>query len=180
MTTAEWLKDLSIRLAPYPYGGNAHEGFVQTYDIFRDSIRAALCSGKSRRRLFIAGHSLGAGLATLSAPDVASNTGFKAPFVYTYGSPRVGDKSFAAAYNRAFGARSFRIANTCDIVPSVPFPSPILGFLGGYFTHVETPIDFTVQEEDSEKNHDINTYRAALRGGAGRGGLLGALFGKGE
>jgi triacylglycerol lipase len=180
MTTAEWLKDLSIRLAPYRYGvnGNVHEGFARTYGIFRDSIHSALRDLKTGGRLLITGHSLGAGLATLCAPDIATNARFKAPFVYTYGSPRVGDKTFAAGHNELLRDRSFRIANTCDVVTSVPFPSPVLGFLGGYFTHVDTPVDFTTQAEDSEKNHDMGTYIAALKGDAGRKGLLGALFGR--
>jgi hypothetical protein len=61
----------------------------------------------------------------------------------------------------------------------VPFPVPFLGFLGGYFTHVETPVDFTAQEESSEKNHHMDTYMAALAGAKPRG-LLGLVWRRGS
>jgi predicted lipase len=148
MTITEWIRDFSMRLTPYPYGpfGKVHDGFIQTYNIFRKSILDGLKSVGPRKNLFIAGHSLGAALATLSVPDISASTPFKIPTVYTYASPRVGDKIFAIEYNNSFRNKSFRIVNTCDLVTSIPFPVPFLKFIGGYFTHVETPIDFTSQE----------------------------------
>ena len=122
------------------------------------------------------GHSLGAALATLAASDVVSTMGFPEAKVYTFASPRVGDKAFAAEYNHMFMGRSFRIANTCDLIVAMPFPVPFLGFLGGYFTHVETPVEFTRQEEDVEKNHDLATYLNALRADTDRKGLLRSIF----
>lgn len=115
-------------------------------------------------------------MATLAVPDLAASTGFKSPVVYTYASPRVGDKAFAQSYDRQYGKRSFRIANTSDIVVSLPLPVPFLGFIGGFFTHVETPIDFTIQEEDLEKNHVIETYLTALEGDREKQGFLRNLF----
>jgi hypothetical protein len=53
---------------------------------------------------------------------------------------------------------------------------PFLGFIGGFFTHVETPIDFTIQEEDLEKNHVIETYLTALEGDREKQGFLRNLF----
>jgi triacylglycerol lipase len=163
MTMGEVLRDLKVRLVPYPYGkaGWVHEGFIATYDLVRkvliDSL--AVLPGKS---LYVSGHSLGAAIATLAILDIVSSTPFRTPFLYTFGSPRVGDRAFAAEHNRTMGSRSFRIANTADLIVSMPLPVPFLGFFGGYFTHVETPVDFTVQEESSERNHDLQTYRAAL------------------
>jgi len=43
-------------------------------------------------QLWVAGHSLGAALATLAAADFAKE-GYQ-PVVYTLGSPRVGDKDW--------------------------------------------------------------------------------------
>jgi triacylglycerol lipase len=173
VTANEWVRDLNLRLAACPYlaSGKVHEGFLQTYQFFRPCILDTLARLNPRKRLFIAGHSLGAALATLALPDLASATGFKAPSVYTYASPRVGDKTFAATYNGLFGSRSFRIANTSDMAVSLPLPVPFLGFIGGFFTHVETPVVFTVQEEDPEKNHIIETYLAALKADPGRKGF---------
>jgi triacylglycerol lipase len=182
MTTTEWVRDFTIRLTAYPYGafGRVHDGFIQTYDAFRTSIHDGLGRAGRRGRLFIAGHSLGGALATLAASDLAPARGFPEATVYTFASPRVGDRVFAEAYNRMFTDRSFRIANTCDLIASMPFPVPFLGFLGGYFTHVETPVEFTRQEEDVERNHLLATYLGALRADAARKGLLRSLFGSRE
>jgi len=178
VTTSEWLRDLNIRLTSYPHFDSCkvHEGFLQTFNVFRTRIMESLAGLDTRKRLFVAGHSLGAALATLAVPDLAVSTGFKSPIVYTYASPRVGDKAFAQAYDRQCGKRSFRIANTSDLVVSIPLPVPFLGFIGGFFTHVETPIDFTVQEEDLEKNHVIETYITALKEDRKTQGFLRSLF----
>ena len=71
--------------------------------------------------LTICGHSLGGALVTLLALDVAANTNFKNPTVYTYASPRTGDPSFASTYNQVV-KNSFRIANRMDLVPKLPLP----------------------------------------------------------
>ena len=178
MTTKEWIRDFNIHLKPYPYtqAGKVHDGFIQVYDVLRKSVHDAFGSIGYGKRLFVAGHSLGAALATLAALDLASTKRFKDLSVYTFGSPRVGNRLFATEFNRTLKQRSFRIANTCDLVVSMPFPVPFLGFLGGYFTHVETPIDFTIQKEDGEKNHDLGTYLEALQINAGRNGLIRTLF----
>ena len=186
MTVSEWLNDYSVSLTPYPYGafGNVHSGFIKTYGIFRKTIHDALSGLGPEKRLYIAGHSLGAALATLAVPDIATLAVFASTSVYTYASPRVGDKTFAAEYNRLTKGRSFRIANTCDLVGSIPFPVPFLGIIGAYFTHVDDPVEFTVQEEDVDKNHDVETYLKALKAdegesmgmSQGRKGLFRRLF----
>jgi predicted lipase len=114
-------------------------------------------------RLLVAGHSLGAAMATLALPDIEASLNIKVTSVFTFGSPRVGDDAFARAYNTAFGRRSFRIVNTSDIVTSVPPPTPIAGKIGGYFSHVDTPIDMNVQTNESGQNHHMNTYLTTLK-----------------
>jgi hypothetical protein len=71
--------------------------------------------------LTICGHSLGGALVTLLALDVAANTIFQNPTVYTYASPRTGDPLFASTYNQVV-KNSFRIANRLDLVPKLPLP----------------------------------------------------------
>ena len=58
---------------------------------------------------------------TLLALDVAANTTFKNPTVYSYASPRTGDPAFASTYNQVV-KNSFRIANRLDLVPKLPLP----------------------------------------------------------
>jgi triacylglycerol lipase len=181
MTVTEFLRDFNINLSRYPYAGSGkvHEGFAQVYDKFRATILESLKSVAPGKRLFLAGHSLGAALATLAAPDICSATAFKSPVVYTFASPRVGDRAFAEEYNRLCRGRSFRIANTCDPVVSIPFPVPFPRFIGGFFTHVDEPVEFTAQKEDAEKNHDIGTYLASLEAAPGQGGVFESIFKRG-
>jgi pimeloyl-ACP methyl ester carboxylesterase len=80
----------------------------------------------------ICGHSLGGALATLLALDVAANTVFNEPAVYSYGSPRTGDSLFASTYNQVV-KNSYRIANRLDIVPTLPPPID--------YEHVLTPYE---------------------------------------
>jgi triacylglycerol lipase len=164
VTIAEWVRNLNVRLSNYPRAGygKVHEGFLETYSVIHDRLLEVLADKSSRRKLFIAGHSVGAALATLALPEIEATTGFRAPTMYTFGSPRVGDNQFCTSFDRMFATRSFRIVNTSDMIVSLPLPVPIIGIIGGYFSHVDTPVDFTVQEDALEKNHVIGTYLSAL------------------
>jgi len=112
MTDFEWLQDFTYNQINNPYGaGKIHKGFNDAYTKFRTDVRKAL----STSTVVISGHSLGAAVATLAAQDFAANG--KKVILYTFGSPRVGNIDFA----KNFGVEYYRIANTCDIVPTVPF-----------------------------------------------------------
>ena len=78
------------------------------------------------RLLRIAGHSLGAALATLFAVDIKQR-GWQIEGVVTFGSPRVGQRGFKSLY-QALGLHhcTVRFANDYDPVPWVPISS--LGF----------------------------------------------------
>lgn len=85
----------------------------------------------------VCGHSLGSALATLYVAQNAAPKGdapgsgydIVTPLLYTFASPRVGDPTFAAAFD-ALPITSWRIVNELDLVPKVP----IIGF-----EHVATP-----------------------------------------
>jgi triacylglycerol lipase len=177
MTAREWIKDFNIGLVPHmlPGQGKVHDGFQQLYGLMHSTIIETLGTIKLKRKLFIAGHSLGAALATLAFADIGAAMDWKTEEMYTFGSPRVGDNDFVTAFNRRYAARSYRIINTSDIVGSIPLPVPIVGIVGGYFSHVETPIDFTFQADDLEQNHMMKTYLSALEDANRRKGILGRL-----
>jgi pimeloyl-ACP methyl ester carboxylesterase len=80
----------------------------------------------------ICGHSLGGALATLLALDVAANSSFSDPAVYSYGSPRTGDSLFAGTFDQVV-KNSYRIANRVDIVPALPPPID--------YEHVLNPVE---------------------------------------
>src|SRR5208283_4495565 len=77
----------------------------------------------------ICGHSLGGAIATLLALDVAANTNFKDPAVYTFASPRTGDQVFVNTYDH-WVPDTVRIANRMDLVPKLPLPPLYAHVLG--------------------------------------------------
>jgi triacylglycerol lipase len=180
-TVKEWIRNFSISLSPYPaaHFGKVHGGFLQTYGSMRNDIEGTLSSMNQNQKLFITGHSLGAALTTLLLPDIELHMHREVAAMYTFGSPRVGDDAFARAFNGRFRTRCFRIANTSDIVTSIPLPAPLAGIMGGYFSHVDTPVDFTVQHEDLERNHEMRTYLSALKEGSAGRRFLGNLLSRG-
>lgn len=84
--------------------------------------------------IVVAGHSLGAALATLYALDNAVDANIANPLLCTFASPRVGDSAFVAAFSN-LGLTSWRIVNLRDLVPMLP-PEPF------GFAHVETEQPF--------------------------------------
>jgi len=130
----EWIQDARFLPIPCPIlasGGLTEDGFTSMYSSFTvdpapssPSVSKSLAGLQWRRpvqSLTICGHSLGGALATLLALDVAVNTAFTNPAVYTYASPRTGDPSFVSTYNHVV-QRTCRIANRMDLVPKLPLP----------------------------------------------------------
>jgi hypothetical protein len=115
----EWsdiLADANIMLVPWQTG-MVHLGFKKAFDVIRpqlDTILARLAQG---RTLWFCGHSLGAALATLAADDYPGTRG-----VCTLGSPRVGDSTFAHAFDTKLLGKTFRYVNDHDVVTHVPPP----------------------------------------------------------
>ncbi len=113
----DWMRDAQFKPIMGVFGTMVHSGFRRALDEVWEDLLPNLSS--DNRGLVITGHSLGAGLAALAAARlVASNT--DVDHVYTYGSPRVGLKDFATAYEAALGPNTFRVINHIDIVTRVP------------------------------------------------------------
>ncbi len=117
----EWgdvLDDAVFVLKPgHRRGTFVHAGFKAAIDRVWPALDARLATLSSSRAVWFSGHSLGAALATLAAdrwPDTAG--------VCSLGSPRVGDRAFAAAFNMRFLRRARRYVNDNDIVTHVPPP----------------------------------------------------------
>jgi Lipase (class 3) len=130
----EWMQDARFLLVQCPFhagAGRTEDGFTAMYqslttDPAMDSqpvarALAGLRWKKPVKTLTISGHSLGGALVTLLAMDVALNTQFTDPVVYSYASPRTGDNAFAATYDHVV-PRTCRIANRMDLVPKLPMP----------------------------------------------------------
>jgi len=95
--------------------GRVHRGFKTEVDDLWPQIEALLIN--NNKKLWIAGHSLGAAMATICASRCRLAHINTSPIeVYTYGSPRVGNNSYV---NHAF-LRHYRWVNNNDIVTRVP------------------------------------------------------------
>lgn len=130
----EWVQDAKFGLVTCPFligSGHTEDGFTAMYNSLTTSVAPGSLSvvkamgttafPKPVTTVTICGHSLGGALVTLLALDLAANTNFKNPAVYTYASPRTGDPGFVATYNQVV-PNTFRIANRLDLVPKLPLP----------------------------------------------------------
>jgi hypothetical protein len=139
----EWIHDAEFILVPCPFlagAGQTEDGFTAMFLSMTTSLDPS-CPSVTRSlptltfprpvtSLTLCGHSLGGALVTLLALDVAANSAFKNPTVYTYASPRTGDPHFAATYNQVV-PNTTRIAGRLDLVPKLPLPplyEHVLGF----------------------------------------------------
>ncbi len=168
----EWIHDANFLTVRCPFlsgAGSMEDGFTAMYNSLATGTAAgsptlagALSSLPWTRpvnSLTICGHSLGGALATLLALDVAANTPFKNPMVYTYASPRTGDSQFVNTYDRVL-PNTFRIANRLDLVPKLPFP-PLYEHVLGIFEL--NPVIFAIPPKFLVKPeiaclHVLNSY----------------------
>jgi triacylglycerol lipase len=116
----DWLTDADVILVPTDLG-HIHKGFWNAFQSVWPAMEADIRSipRLPARSLWFTGHSLGAALSTLGVASSGA-AGFPVAGHYNFGSPRVGDRSFANLYNDRHAAATFRFVNNNDIVPRVP------------------------------------------------------------
>lgn len=158
--------DQDLYQLPYPFirqAGLTHRGFTCIYQSTRDDLIRQLARLAPAKRLLITGYSLGAAVATLAALDIAVNTAFRRPSVYTYGSPRTGDPHFASRYNQLVRS-SFRVFNVHDVIPTIPDRNyfPPFTARGLYYRHVGHKYPVSFQLDSIARNHYINCYFQTL------------------
>jgi triacylglycerol lipase len=101
---------------PWEFGGGVHEGFLAAHERIWGELATKLEDlDPNRRTVWFTGHSLGAAVATLSMDRFGRARG-----LYTFGSPPVGNRRFATAFDRRHGTRSFRYVNHRDSVAHLP------------------------------------------------------------
>ena len=128
----QW-RDLFSDARWFPKGwdaGHVHGGFAEAFEVIWPKLKDLLDHLAPKCRVWFTGHSLGAALATLAAYRCASTAG-----VCTFGSPLVGNQSFAGSFNTKLPDRSLRYVNDHDVVTRVP-PEEF-AFPFGRYAHVD-------------------------------------------
>lgn len=172
----EWLIDAACIQIPIPLVwheekklklAKAHFGFLFLFAFLKEQINKAAKNFSNPKTCYVTGHSLGAALAVLTALTLGTKVfknGGRDGLVqmYNYAGPRVGDPTFADAYDYLI-PKSYRVVNLADIVPVVP-PRSILKY---QYQHVGAPDQewsYCNQTGDIVDNHSLqNNYIPALQ-----------------
>jgi triacylglycerol lipase len=171
----EWLLDMAFLQTPTPLVwftageltvANAHFGFLFLYAFLITQIAAVVKKFTKLQICYVTGHSLGGALAVLAVLTVravlalSSHNKQVQAQLYNYGSPRVGDPGFTAAFDHLIPC-SYRIINLCDVVTLLP-PEKILNCRYHHVGGAAQEWSFLHQTGDVGRNHSLDTYTAAL------------------
>ena len=126
--------DLKALQVLYEEGvGKAHKGFYGSFKLTKRFIAEYLRRFfiKDHHKVIVTGHSLGGAMATLTAEwirrDPALNVPNKDLMLYTYASPRAGNKVFT---DNASELTHYRAVSHLDPVPLLPFPAMSVSWPG--------------------------------------------------
>jgi hypothetical protein len=155
---------------PDSHGNLVHAGFLHGLDEIWGKVSAHLLAEQARhaRPLWITGHSLGAALATIAANRCGDDARFGLRGMYTYGSPRVGDRGFGERIR----VPVFRFRNDSDIVPQLPLGLvfhhlPHLQFIDGaghLHSDVAPPLEALMDPGHLMSAKDALTMKSLVRG----------------
>lgn len=127
------------------------DGFISNYNSMVDYLKGNLSDigcGKGSQ-LLITGHSLGAATGAIAMFDFKQE-GYNLVDSYTFGSPRVGDKTFVGAFEAMLeGIGYWRVTHADDPVPHMPFE--VTGF-----HHLPTEVYYKKEVSDGFKICDGN------------------------
>lgn len=118
---ADAMTDINVDLVD-GVGGRVHEGFNASASRLWKTVWNHIAQ-RGTRSVFLTGHSLGAGIATILTARLVQQKDEPINGLYTYGQPRTGDKKFARNFDQSFGDKTFRFVNNNDIVTRTPFRS---------------------------------------------------------
>ena len=161
----EWLQTLNAKqiasgdVPTLGFRGRVHRGFATIYGRLSNAIIEAVQQLDVNKPLYLSGHSLGAPLASLAALDISQKVAAlrRNLRLYTYASPRLGDPTFAEAFN-SIVPNAYRVINQADLVPNLP-PTSAANVA---YVHAGEQWAFTSAAGDIGPNHFISAYRHAI------------------
>jgi triacylglycerol lipase len=110
--------------------GRVHQGFLHAFNIaWMDVWRNVVELRKDEQPIWVTGHSLGAALATLAVARLV-NADKAVQGLYTFGSPRVGDRRFVESFDAETRGRVWRHVNDKDVVTRVAPEELMYGHVG--------------------------------------------------
>lgn len=159
------------------YKGCVHKRFYKAFTVVQHDMTSyiSLLPTNSATKIICTGHSLGAAIATVAAKELEADE------LYTFGSPRVGNKTYVE-YLHNSNVTPYRYVNNNDIITALPFAFMGYHHFGDaiYFNHygqireqsawqllkdrVRGSIKFLYKKEayDSLFDHKIIKYREKL------------------
>lgn len=129
-----WKLNANAKLIKYKDNGNVHKGFLKALESIKDQLIHSV--DLTKHPIILAGHSLGAALATLTLAEF--NNRFLIESCYTFGSPKIGDRKFIESFDTK---NIYRIINRNDVITMLPFD-----FLNSQYLHVGESHYFTEEK----------------------------------
>ena len=166
----DWKTNIAFDFVPAAVGGRVHRGFstgveelwngsgtTQNIKHYLDQFVAS----DLEKRIFITGHSQGAGMATIATSKLIVDSVFQrcALYLHAFAPPFVGDVKFvdnmnARATSHAGGCNLYRYTNREDPVPFLP---PIKDFHPGPGTHFHLSGSFVKVSAPNERDAFFET-----------------------
>lgn len=143
----DWMTDADIEMVNGPKG-KVHDGFNTALSYVWRDMWNFIRERRRNRALWVTGHSLGAALGTLAVARLRLEKNEPVNGLYTFGSPRVGNWTFAKNFDKDFESQTFRYVHNNDIVVRIPFR--VMGY-----SHIGT---FRYFDENGNERDDINWW----------------------
>ncbi len=123
----DWGTDFNIFMSnQHGSEGRVHSGFYNALMLTIIEIKQAIKLLRDKhQKIFITGHSMGGGIATLLGHKLTTGTPLLPSTVYTFGAPKVGNGIFVEEFS--VFCTVFRVVHSNDLTPRL---------MGIYYNHV--------------------------------------------